>query len=109
MLHFGFCYLYHAHMQSITLKLLSTSHCHLCEEAEHLLATAVEWKKFQHIQIVSQKIDVMDDDKLFERYGIHIPVIQLEIQNTVIEELYWPFDIVMLRGMLQRTLATPCS
>lgn len=104
MLHFGSSYLYHAHMQSITLKLLGTSHCHLCEEAEHLLATVLVGEKFQYNQIVSQKIDVLDDDNLYEKYGIHIPVIQIEIQNILIEELYWPFDSEMLRNMLQRTL-----
>lgn len=73
------------------LALYTTSHCHLCEQALALLISI----KQQHA-IDWLTIEISDDDKLIEKYGIKIPVLQ-RVDNQA--ELNWPFsadDIVML-------------
>ena len=73
------------------LVLYTTSHCHLCEQAEALLITL----KGQY-EINWLPIEISTDDKLTEKYGISIPVIKRVDNQT---ELNWPFtenDIVML-------------
>ena len=63
-----------------TVKLYSTQSCHLCELAEQVLVQA---------GIAFIKSDVIDDDVLFDRYGMRIPVLQRADNNA---ELDWPFD-----------------
>ena len=71
------------------LVLYTTSHCHLCEQAEILLKSlaqmyAIEW----------QLQEISDDENLIAQYGIKIPVIK-RLDNEL--ELNWPFtqnDIV---------------
>lgn len=73
------------------LVLYTTSHCHLCEQAEALL---INLKERYPIHWLTKEIS--DDDDLTEKYGVRIPVIQ-RIDNQ--SELNWPFsedDIVML-------------
>lgn len=73
------------------LVLYTTSHCHLCEQAQALL---IHLKEQYAINWITKEIS--DDDDLIEKYGIRIPVIQ-RIDNQ--SELNWPFsenDIVML-------------
>jgi len=73
------------------LVLYTTSHCHLCEQAEAML---IHLKSRYRINWLLQEIS--DDDGLIEKYGIRIPVIA-RIDNQA--ELNWPFtenDIVML-------------
>ena len=73
------------------LALYTTSHCHLCEQALALLTSI----KQQHA-IDWLTIEISDDDKLIEKYGIKIPVLQ-RVDNQA--ELNWPFsahDIAML-------------
>jgi len=72
------------------LVLYTTSHCHLCEQAEAMLIGlksqyAINW----------QPLEISDDDDLTKKYGIRIPVIA-RMDNQA--ELNWPFtenDIVM--------------
>lgn len=66
------------------LLLYTTSHCHLCEQAEKLLvqlsgAYALHW----------QNIEIADDDILLSRYGTRIPVLKIKHKTT---ELDWPFS-----------------
>ncbi|MEW5904602.1 MAG: glutaredoxin family protein [Pseudomonadota bacterium] len=65
--------------------LYGTSHCHLCEQAQALLA---------QLGIVAEHRDIVDDDALLERYGTRIPVLRRLADD---EELGWPFDAQMLR------------
>jgi len=65
------------------LILYTTSHCHLCEQAEALLlslkhAYSLDW----------QAIEIADDDELMTKYGTTIPVIKISNSNA---ELNWPF------------------
>ena len=62
------------------LILYGTECCHLCEEAESILARAnLSW----------HGIEIADEDTLLERYGTRIPVLRRDDNNA---ELDWPFD-----------------
>lgn len=67
------------------LKLYSTEACHLCELAENVLKD-VE-KEYPSLQV--SVVDIALDDALMERYGIRIPVIELENAEY---DLGWPFS-----------------
>jgi Glutaredoxin-like domain (DUF836) len=73
----------------ISAKLFSTSNCHLCEEAEAIL---------HHAGVKAEKIDILDDDSMFEKYSLRIPVLK-RIDNDA--ELNWPFDAVNVLRFLQ--------
>ncbi|TXS92972.1 glutaredoxin family protein [Parahaliea maris] len=65
------------------LELLGTSGCHLCEQAEEILqALQAAGCTFSY-----EVVDIADDDVLFERYGLLIPVLR-----SGSEELHWPFE-----------------
>lgn len=64
-------------------QLYGTLGCHLCEVAEALLMPFVE-----HGLLV-ELVDIADDQALFERYGLSIPVLR---RNDTGAELNWPFD-----------------
>ncbi len=69
--------------------LYGTSACHLCEEAK-----AVLWSLSQGLTFVEE--DIAEDDLLFERYGVRIPVLGFKTSasdSLPIQELGWPFDV----------------
>ena len=65
------------------LKLYSTSHCHLCEQAEGMLISLVKLHP-----IAWQTIEIIDDEVLLGLYGNSIPVLKRVDTN---QELAWPF------------------
>lgn len=70
------------------LELLTTSHCHLCEQAEALIAQALPMMSVE-------KVDIAEDDALIEQYGERIPVVRYQGR-----ELTWPFGLLDLRQLL---------
>lgn len=73
------------------LILFTTTHCHLCEQAEAILTNLKE----KH-SIIWQAVEISANDNLIDIYGIRIPVIKC-VNNQV--ELNWPFttnDILKL-------------
>jgi len=74
-----------------TLNLYTTLGCHLCEEAEALMRSALDKKSY-----TLEKIEISESEELVDKYGIRIPVIQLpsHIDPSTGEaaELGWPFD-----------------
>lgn len=68
-------------MTPIKISLYTTSHCHLCEQAEALLL------KFQN-QTNYSKIEISDNNQLMDAYGMKIPVLK-RLDNHI--ELAWPF------------------
>ncbi|WP_036301942.1 glutaredoxin family protein [Methylotenera sp. L2L1] len=68
----------------LALNLYTTSHCHLCEQAEAILNSIVN-----DYDISWNLIEIADNDQLLEAYGTNIPVIQVIGADT---ELAWPFD-----------------
>ncbi|MBV7296855.1 glutaredoxin family protein [Enterovibrio paralichthyis] len=80
----------------MALVLYSTEGCHLCEEAMALYEAA---EKSAALRV----IDIAFDDTLFERYGVTIPVLSLQnSDNSVIDELGWPFDSSVLQTWLAK-------
>ena len=67
----------------VDLILYSTSACHLCEEAEHLL---LPWAA---CGLRIRVDDISDSDALMETYGLTIPVLR---RCDTGAELNWPFD-----------------
>jgi len=72
------------------LLLFTTLGCHLCEEAERMLATV---SCSQSFTLTVDAIDIADDEALVEKYGILIPVLKRARDG---EELGWPFDEELL-------------
>ncbi|MFM9836096.1 MAG: glutaredoxin family protein [Methylophilaceae bacterium] len=64
------------------LKLFTTSHCHLCDDALMLLLQVCDT---QEVSI----IEISENDGLMITYGTRIPVLQRLDTNA---ELNWPFD-----------------
>ena len=66
-----------------TVKLYMRQRCHLCEEAKVLLEGLRREFEFEIVEV-----DIDLDDDLVERYGISIPVIEVdgeEIMEGIIE------------------------
>lgn len=70
------------------IRLYGTKHCHLCDEAEAIL---------RRISIEAVYVDIADDDRLIEKYGAYIPVLQRVDTGA---ELGWPFDTAAVSHFL---------
>lgn len=66
----------------INITLYTTAGCHLCEQAETMLAQLK-----LHLDLDITTLEIGDDDTLVEQYGIRIPVLKF-IDDS---ELNWPF------------------
>lgn len=75
--------------------LYSTSSCHLCEQAEALLA-ALPLEQSVAVDVV----DISDDDALLVRYGSRIPV----LVSPHGDELSWPFDAIAASEFIRENL-----
>ncbi len=73
------------------LTLLGTSGCHLCEEAELIMAG------FEKIEI--ELIDISEQEQWQEMYAIRIPV--LYHANTE-SELGWPFGLQQVQEFIDQ-------
>lgn len=65
-------------------RLYGTSACHLCEQAEALVVTALR----NGAACTVEEIDISDSDELMARYGERIPV----LAHPDGRELNWPFS-----------------
>jgi hypothetical protein len=72
----------------ISLKLYTTSNCHLCEQAITLL---------EQENIALTLIEIADSDALIALYGTRIPVLQ-RFDNSA--ELNWPFNQANVRAFI---------
>lgn len=82
---------------SINLNLYSTSHCHLCEQAESLLVTLSN-----QYDISWMLVEITDNAELLESYEIKIPVLKRLSDQS---EIVWPFTIVDVEQFI--TAETP--
>lgn len=64
--------------------LFGTLGCHLCDEAETVLAQVLP-----HVQAQIEVVDIIEREEWLARYSTSIPVLQRQDNQT---ELYWPFD-----------------
>ncbi|RLA05546.1 MAG: glutaredoxin family protein [Gammaproteobacteria bacterium] len=76
------------------VKLYTTSGCHLCDDALVLLKQA---------QLAVELVEIADDDSLYHRYGLRIPVVARVAGGDVTDELNWPFDADLLASWLTLT------
>jgi len=74
-----------------TFELLGTSACTLCEEAEALVRPIVETFGWSLVLV-----DVAEDEALFERYAMQVPVLRRSDVDAV---LCWPFDARAVEGL----------
>ena len=70
------------------LELLGTSGCHLCDDAQALLAHCLDFT-----QVDVSVVDIADSDELMRLYGVKIPVLRCCQSNQV---LCWPFDALLV-------------
>ena len=78
-----------------TLLLYSTSGCHLCEQAK----TMIDFILLKKPNLFALEVlDIANNDGLFEKYGVRIPVIRFENNGS---ELSWPFDMNALNEFVQ--------
>ena len=75
----------------VNAKLYGTKLCHLCEQVQEILRQA---------GIAAINIDIMEDELLFERYSLRIPVLK-RVDNDA--ELDWPFDAAAVSRFLSQT------
>jgi hypothetical protein len=73
----------------VNAKLYGNPFCHLCAEAEAILHRS---------GITAIKIDVTENQDLFEKYSLRIPVLQ-RVDNDA--ELAWPFDAAAVARFLK--------
>ncbi len=77
-------------MIPLQINLYSTSHCHLCEQAEAMLLTLTEQVEYTYIEI-------SDSLNLIDEYGIKIPVLK-RLDSGI--ELSWPFTLEDIENFL---------
>lgn len=66
----------------------TTFGCHLCEQVEEMLAYILQQKTDQiHFSIL--QFDIIDDEKILEKYRTSIPILKKENTN---DEIFWPFS-----------------
>lgn len=75
--------------------LYGTQSCHLCEIAQAMLTQAQSVPGLSSFTF--EEIDISEDDDLFDRYGLTIPVLQHPDER----ELGWPFDERQLSAFVQ--------
>lgn len=75
------------------LFLYSTSHCHLCEQAECLLREVSK-----NSDLTWQSVEIIDNTELLTLYETKIPVLKRTDTN---EELLWPFNALQIESFLR--------
>ena len=75
------------------INLYTTLGCHLCEQAE-AIAQPIARRFDAQIRLV----DIADSDALMARYGVLIPVLNIERTG---KELNWPFTAQDVEYLLQ--------
>jgi glutaredoxin len=76
----------------LKLTLYSTSNCHLCEDAEALLADdSIE------NEIELKIVEIADDSILMKLYEIKIPVLKRMDNNL---EITWPFSMLDIKNLI---------
>ncbi|SEI75868.1 Glutaredoxin-like domain [Allopseudospirillum japonicum] len=79
-----------------SIKLYTTSGCHLCEQAQALLHPYVDMKN-----LTLDLIEISISEDLIAQYGVRIPVLSGTNYAGEMSELAWPFDATELASWLQ--------
>jgi len=92
-------------LSMIRAILYGTLGCHLCDDAEVLMAPLlVEISEQLGLDCEIECIDISEDDLLLERYGERIPVLRWSAAGGADSdvELDWPFDVDQVKALLLR-------
>ena len=81
--------------REIVLTLIGKPGCHLCEDAELAINSVL---KDSSKKVLLQKINILDDAQLFEKYSEQIPVLLI---NGLVHN-YWRIDTERLQEALAR-------
>jgi hypothetical protein len=84
------------------LRLYGTAGCHLCEDAEALVAGL----RPDFPELAAEAVDIAGDDELLDRYGTRIPVL---VDPASGAELGWPFDAAALRAFVAACCVNPAA
>jgi hypothetical protein len=76
----------------LTLELLGTQGCHLCDDAEQVLVSALDLQ-----QIAVELVDIAESDELMDAYALHIPVLR-HVETGA--DLGWPFDGMQVQAFV---------
>lgn len=81
--------------KEIQLTLIGKPGCHLCDDAEAVIAEVIA--DFEG-SVAITKENILDDDALFARYSEQIPVLLIngQVHN------YWRIDPIRLRETLEK-------
>ena len=74
-------------------NLYSSDGCHLCELALAICQQSMVGRIFNII-------DIVENELLVERYGVHIPVLERIDEDNNKKELYWPFTAEKVKTLL---------
>lgn len=78
------------------LTLYYTEACHLCELAKSVFKNvARKQQAVDNLNWSMALVDIANDEALFKKYGLHIPVIEVDGH-----EIGWPFDEAELDNFL---------
>ncbi len=80
----------------MVVELMTTSGCHLCDEACQMIYYLINHKSSFANKFELKLVEIANDDKLIENYGIRIPVLK---SNE--SELGWIFTIDELNLWLE--------
>ena len=75
------------------INLYTTLGCHLCEQALAMLQNLA-------MDITIVEVEIADDERLLEKYGLTIPVVG--VANTE-QEIGWPFSVEELQEFIGNT------
>lgn len=80
----------------VKYNLYSSEGCHLCELALAICEPLIE-------QSLLTVVDIVDSEKLVERYGVHIPVLEKMSPTTeeTTDKLFWPFSTEQVKAFIQ--------
>ncbi|MCJ8318184.1 MAG: glutaredoxin family protein [Colwellia sp.] len=79
---------------STVFNLYSSEGCHLCELAMAICQPLIVNKQLNII-------DIVENEALVERYGVHIPVLERVDELINKKELYWPFNEDQVNSLLK--------
>lgn len=68
----------------LSLELLGTQGCHLCDDAEQVLISALDLQR-----VAVELVDIAESDELMDAYAVRIPVLRHVASG---HDLGWPFD-----------------
>ena len=78
---------------TMNLNFYTTSHCHLCEQAESLLAALAN-----DFDLQWSTVEIAEDASLLNLYEIKIPVLK-RLDNN--QEICWPFTLNEIRQFIK--------